>query len=252
MTVTSTRPPVVDPGARPGFGASRPVRPRRGLPGSRAVVGGLLVALAAVGTVAAATGAGRGPDTQALVAARDLAPGSVLGPADVELVVIDLPHHLRGRTFTSPDQVQGAVTVGPLAAGELVQAGGVADGVAGAVPTFSLSLPAAAANGGHLRAGDTVQVLATYGTDTAATTRLLAPEARVVAVDRGDDTLGVADEVALILAVPSPEERSRVINATTSGTVTLVRTTGAADPGGVPTYRPEPVGVPDGDDAGDR
>ncbi|HYI61904.1 MAG TPA: SAF domain-containing protein [Acidimicrobiales bacterium] len=253
MTATHIRPPRPaggpGPGAGPaGDGGGRPIRPRRGLPGGRAVVGGLLVAVAAVGTFAAATGAGRGPGHQVVVAARDIAPGTVLSEGDVELVAAELPAGTRGRAFTAPAQVLGAVAVGPLSEGELVQAGGLADGVDAAVPTFSLAVPTAAANGGVLERGDTVQVFATYGSDTTATTRLLAAEAGVVGVDGGDTELGTADQVQVILAIRSAEERSRVINAAVSGAVSLVRTTGAAAPGTVPDHRPDL----DGDTAASR
>ncbi len=66
------------------------VRPRRGLPSGRAVVGGFLVALAAIGVFAAYTSATAEPVTEYVVAARDLTPGEQLTSGDVELVAIDL------------------------------------------------------------------------------------------------------------------------------------------------------------------
>lgn len=244
MTAARARPapPGGDPaGGRGADGPGRSIRPRRGLPGGRAVVGGLLVAVAAVGTFASVSGAGRQPDIRVAVAAHDIAPGTVLAEADVDLVAMDLPAGVAQRTFTSPAEVAGAVTVGPLAAGELIQAGGLAPG-RGPVPTFSLAVPTAAANGGRLQGGDTVQVFATYGSDVAATTRLLAGEARVVGVDDGDAEIGVSDQVLVTLAIRSAEERSKVINAVTSAAIALVRTTGAEDPEGFPSFRPEGVG----------
>lgn len=209
------------------------------------------MAVAAVGIFAAVSGAGRGPGTRVVVAARDVAPGMVLEEGDLDVVRLDLPDRLAGRVFTAPSQVVGAVAVGPLSAGELVQAGGLTDATA-TVPTFSLAVPTAAANGGQLQRGDTVQVFATYGTDATATTRLLAPDADVVGIDAGDTELGATGQVQVLLAIRSAEDRSKVINAVTSGTVTLVRTTGVPDPEGFASYRPDGVGgaPPDTAEAG--
>jgi Flp pilus assembly protein CpaB len=203
------------------------------------VVGGLLVAVAAVGTFAAVTGAGQGPTTRRVVAARDIAPGSLVTEADLELVAVDVPSRLAGRTFTDPAQVAGAVAVGPVSEGELLQAGALAEGDDALVPTFSISVPRAAANGGDLQRGDRVQVFANYGSDTAATLQLLAPNAEVIAIEAGDDAVGSSGQVQLVLAITSPEERSKVLNATVSGEIALVRITGAADPEAFPTYRPD-------------
>ncbi len=121
--------------------------------------------------------------------------------------------------------------MGPLSEGELVQAGGLAAGSDASVPTLSLSLPEADADAGDLQRGDTVQVFATYGSDTAGTTILLAPEADVVSVEAGDETVATGGEVLLRLAVASPEERVAIVNAAVTGQIALVRTTGIDDPG---------------------
>lgn len=243
MAATSVRPPgpapVPSPDGPGGGGRARRIVAHRGLPGGRAVVGGLLVAVAAVGTFAATSGAGRGPEGRVVVTARDVAPGRVLTEADLELAAVDLPPSFDGRVFTAPEQVVGAVTVGPLAAGELVQAGGLAAGDDALVPTFSIAVPRAAANGGQLQRGDRVQVFANYGSDTSATLRLLTAEARVVDLDAGDATVGATGQVEVLLAIPDAEERSRVLNATVSGEIALVRTTGVADPRAHASYRPD-------------
>lgn len=208
---------------------ARRITPRRGLPGGRAVVGGLLVAVAAVGIFAAVAGVGGGPATSYVVAARDIAPGATLTTADLEMSAIDLPADQRSHAFTEIGQLTGAVAVGPLSAGELIQSGGLAEGVDASVPTLSVSLPEANANAGDLQRGDTVQVFATYGSDASGTTVRLAPEATVVSIDAGDETVATGGEVLLRLAVPSPEERTAILNAAVTGELALVRTTGAED-----------------------
>lgn len=221
--------------------AARQIRPRRGLPGGRAVVGGLLVAVAAVGTFAAVSGAGRGPDTSYVVAAREVEPGSVLTADDLELVAIDLPDSVRAGAFTRPGEVVGAVVVGPLAEGDLVQAGGLAPG--DPLPTFSLALPEADANGGDLGPGDVVQVFATYGSDGASPTILLSAEAEVVGTSSADDTVAASGEITVKLAVDSAEERSAIINAKVTGQISLVRVSGAKAPGAAERFEPDVPGA---------
>jgi Flp pilus assembly protein CpaB len=215
------------------------------------VVGGLLVAVAAVGTFAAVSGAGRGPDTSYVVAARDVEPGSVLTPDDLEVVAIDLPDPVRGGAFTRPGEVVGAVAVGPLAEGDLVQAAGLAPG--DPLPTFSIALPEADANGGDLGPGDVVQVFATYGSDGTSPTILLSAEAEVVGVAGVDDTVASSGEITVKLAVVSAEERSAILNAKVTGQISLVRVSGARAPGAAERYAPDVPGAgaaaPEGEDA---
>jgi flagella basal body P-ring formation protein FlgA len=73
----------------------RRVERLRGLPSSRALVGGLLVALAGVGTLVAWQQAAGSPEHAYAVAARPILPGETLSPDDVRLVPVDLPRRRR-------------------------------------------------------------------------------------------------------------------------------------------------------------
>ncbi|HEU5150773.1 MAG TPA: SAF domain-containing protein [Iamia sp.] len=242
MAATQTRTPRLENGSSPPAregSDDRRIRPRRGLPGGRAVVGGLLVAVAAVGIFAAVSGAGRGPSTRYYVAARDIAAGTTLTRADLEAVAIEVPDRMLDRVFSDPDALIGAITVGPLSEGELVQAGGLATGADAEIPTFSVAVARADANAGELSRGDYVQVLATYGTDTAATTVTLSAEARIVSISEEDESLAAAGQVVVRLQVPSAEERIAIVNATTSGRVSLIRVSGAEDVEVAGPYQPD-------------
>lgn len=253
MAATQIRPPGPPDGSPAAPNIEGPeahrIRPRRGLPGGRAVVGGLLVTVAAVGIFAAVSGAGRGTDTTYVVAARDLEPGQEITAGDLELTAVALPDALQGRVFSRPGDVVGAIAVGPLSEGELVQAGGLADGADAAVPTFSLALPQADANAGDLQRGDVVQVVATYGGDTSGTTDTLAEVAQVVSVSTGEATVANADEVLLRLAVESADERAAIVNATVTGRIALIRITGADAPETADRFRPPDLD-PDTADSG--
>src|SRR5262245_48844192 len=103
----------------PGFG--------RTLPMSSKVLFGVAAALALVsflavhGEMARAEQAQRavGPAVDAVVAARDLAAGAVIGPADVR--VAQLPSvYLPPRALSSTTAVVGKVTAGVVLAGEVL------------------------------------------------------------------------------------------------------------------------------------
>ncbi|HSL57627.1 MAG TPA: SAF domain-containing protein, partial [Acidimicrobiales bacterium] len=86
-------------------------------PTGRAVLGGVLVATAAVGVVAATTG-GEAATTPVVVAAVALAPGTPLGPDVLDVVRNAVPDELRDATFTDPTALTGTVSRGALAPGE--------------------------------------------------------------------------------------------------------------------------------------
>src|SRR5690606_15904534 len=82
--------------------AARTIRPPRGLPSSRAAVGGLLVAVAAIGTWAAATGGAGAGTARYVVTRRPVAPGVELTADDLALLEVDLPDRLRSSAFDDP------------------------------------------------------------------------------------------------------------------------------------------------------
>lgn len=240
MTATRSRPLRADTDAETGSADGRRIRPRRGLPGGRAVIGGLLVAVAAVGTFAAVSGAGRGPDTRYVAASRDLTAGEVLEAGDLEEVAIDLPAAQADRVFSDPDALLGAVVVGPISAGELIQAGGLADGADAEIPTFSIAIDSADANAGRLSRGDFVHVLATYGDGPSAETLTLSSEARVIEVADESDSIASSGQAVIRLQVPAPRERLAIVNALVSARLTLVRVSGAEEVGDPDaTFRPD-------------
>ena len=105
--------------------ASRLLTRRRNLPSGRAVVGGFLIALAALGTFVAARGTGGGPSHHYVVVAHDVIAGTTLRASDLRTEAVDLPNEMAGRAFTDPAAVVGTVTTTALANGELVQASSV-------------------------------------------------------------------------------------------------------------------------------
>jgi hypothetical protein len=192
------------------------------VPSARASLGALLCLLAGLLTYVAIDRAHQPPTTRFAVAARDLAPGDILGPADVALVTMDLPSAVRSRAVEgSLDTLDGVTILGPLARGELLQRGALVRR-ATPLPTFSFPVQAEYANAGRVRPGSRVSIYATDGNDT----RLVARDVLVIRTDgaeavRGPIVLTIAldpgvDEVALVGA--ASRDKLAVVEGVSTGT----------------------------------
>lgn len=205
------------------------LRPRRGLPSSRAVVGGLLVAVALLGTWWAASGGRTASTERYLVAARRIGPGQEVSRSDLGWVTGDLPDRLRSRAFTDPESVLGNVTIAPLEAGDLIQASSVvrAPGSPGD-RELSFVVDTDWAVGGTLRAGDRIDLLVTYGDGATSQTRRVLTETMVRRVsDPGGESLGSTRTQSITIALAEDSLVREATNAARAGTVTVVRATGA-------------------------
>lgn len=233
--------------------SERVVHPRRGLPGTRAVVGGLLVAVAAIGTWWAASGAGTDRTHPVVVAVQTIGPGEPLGPEVVAVRALDLPTEIRDRTFTDPADLEGAVALGPIEAGEVVQHGAVAEATTdGAGGEVSFTVETDWAVGGTLRVGDRIDVYATHDRADGPTSDRVLAGAVVRRISTPVDTgFGEARDQTITVAVADDETMARTVSATRAGTVTVVRVTGAgtAAEGDGPTAEVDPVVTGDDDEA---
>jgi Flp pilus assembly protein CpaB len=240
----------------PGAPPRRVVTRVPGVPGSRAVVGGLLIALAGVGTFVSWQRASGAPDQSYAVADRTLQPGDPITADAIRFEPIDLPSGVGGAAFRTPADLEGRVLVAPVGEGELLQQGALSDqGHGEAAAEVSVSLARALAVDGRLRTGDTVDVYATQDDGTS----VVAEGVRVISVTEAGGSFGDGSELTVTLALTVAAQRVPVIHAARDGQVTLVRTThvtrsssstGAAAAGpagttaapGTPTTTGAPVG----------
>lgn len=215
-----------------------------GVPGGRAVVGGLLIALAGVGTFVSWQQSTGTPEVSWAVADRSLEPGEPVTSDAIRFVPIDLPSGVASAAFSSATQLEGRVLVAPVGEGELLQQGALSD-QAQAEPAAEVSVTLARdlAVDGRLRTGDTVDVYATYD----AGTEVVASGVQVISVTEPGGSFGDGRELTVTLALTDESWRIPVINAARDGQVTLVRTThvtrnssstGAGPPGGPPSTPP--------------
>lgn len=216
------------------------VRPRRSLPSGRAVVGGLLVTVAALGTFLAARGAADGPGTGYVVATRPLDTGERIDPGELRIQSLDLPNELAAQAFNGVEELEGAVALAPLRPDELVQRSAVLPSTSGGATAarsgreFSFSLPRDHAVDGTLNRGERVDLLATYGRDERAVTTVVVRDATVTRIDnRAESGIGGTADVTVTLALADADEVLRATHATDVATVTLVRATRSVgtDPG---------------------
>ncbi|MEY2430835.1 MAG: hypothetical protein QOC92_560 [Acidimicrobiaceae bacterium] len=213
---------------------------RRSLPSGRAVVGGFLVAVAALGAFVAARGTGGGPSQLYVVVAHDVVAGTKLKASDLRTTAVDLPDDMAARAFTNVDAVAGRIATTSLANGELVQASSVVGGDA-ADPRFQLSIPVerSRALDGLLVAGEKVDVLVTYGTGSDAATFVVVRGADVLRVDQGQrGALTANNDTIILLAVARPDDALAVTHAAQAGKITIVRATAATADKGPDSYRP--------------
>lgn len=227
-----------------GDGA-RPLRRRGSLPGGRAVVGGFLVALAGVGVFAGYTNATTDTRQSYLVARRDLPLGHRITRSDLGTLPMDLPALSRSKVYRDPSQLQGALVIGPVAKGELVQSSNVLAGDGqGDGHQISFSIESARAVNGTLQRGELVDVVATFGTGGEGYTTVVVEGARVADRAESSGTLSDSGDEVVTLTVPRQADTLAVAHAVNAGTITLVRSPAAPDAGtaaGPAVYQPTPA-----------
>lgn len=244
MAETTLSTPRSKPRRDDGANGARPLRRRRTLPGGRAVVGGFLVALAAVGVFAGYTSATADTREPYLVARQDLALGHRITKADLGTLPMDLPSLLRSKVYRDPSQLLGALVIGPVSKGELVQSSNVLSRDQSTDDRLiSFPIESARAVNGQLRRGEFVNVVATYGTGADGYTAAVVQGARVAdrSITRG--SLSDRGTEVITLAVATPDDTLAVAHAISAGTVILVRVpaAGAGEPAVTPTYQPTPT-----------
>lgn len=231
----------------PSSGSSRTVARRPALPTGRAVVGGFLVAVSALGIFTAYARATAGPTRSYVVARHDLPLGTQLAEDDLVALPMELPSAVADHAaFDRLSAVVGATTIGPIRQGELVQAGDLVRKRSGpAELEVSFEIEPARALAGSLRPGEWVDVLATFGAGADAYTVMVVPQARVLATTSTRTALSTGTDV-ISLALGSSDAALALTHAVNAGEVTLVRATGPAAGGTIGQSYRAPAAASDG------
>jgi Flp pilus assembly protein CpaB len=179
-----------------------------------------------------------------IVAASDLVPGTVIDRDAIRVERVDASAAVLASTFAADEveQLRGRVATAPISKGALLSRESVRAAEEGAAArSMSFPLPKAHALGGALSTGDRVDVLAVQHDGGRA--GYVLTDAHVLAVDgarRGP--LATTDDMTVTLAVDA-KAAVRLAAALEGGTVTLVRSTGAAAAAGAPAYESGDTGA---------
>ncbi|MFN8050546.1 MAG: RcpC/CpaB family pilus assembly protein [Acidimicrobiales bacterium] len=196
------------------------------LPGGRAIVGGLLVAVSVLGIFATHRAATTTTLANWLVVRRPVSAGAVITADDLALAPMDLYDDTRSRALADPRSAVGRVALVPLERGDLLLRSNIVAG-AGRPSTgrrVGVSLDAADALGGDLRAGDRVDIVA-IASSTAPDDQssIIVRGAMVSSVGGASDGgVGSSDRVDLNLEVPTEEAARAVVDAAAKGGVSLI------------------------------
>lgn len=221
---------------RGGRGAPRRIKRQQPLPGVRAVVGGLLMAVAAIGTFASIMGGDDGPSDEVVVARRPIRVGETIEASHLRLARAELPDGTADLTFDDASRLVGRVALGPIGEDEVIQGASVtADRARPSTHEVAITLPRGQIAVGRLRQGERVDV---YATDDERTWSVVR-RAEVVEIDAGSDgSLTSERELSVVVAVSSPDEVAAVVHALRRADVTVVRATFAGDDGGSVEHDP--------------
>ncbi len=203
-------------------GGARRISRGHALPSSRAVVGGLLISIAAVTLFAAFRNAAAEPITTWLIAEEEIAAGSTIEASDLALAPMDLHPRTEARAFEGADEVIGRIATETLQPGDLILGSDIAAEASLESPArrIGLELDLANALNGDLSVGDDVEVIATETGESGAEVLTVA---RVTAVsDARDGGVGSSDRVRLTLTVPDATSAQAVVAAQSGGGLTLL------------------------------
>jgi Flp pilus assembly protein CpaB len=181
-------------------------------------------------------------DTRAvLVAAHDLAPGSVINEASVHVAHVHADASVLATLFGAEQlgALRGRVVTASVHNGELMARGSVsAVDARAATRVMSFPIARARAVGGKLTSGDRVDVMAVDHDSGRA--GYVVTDAEVVALDgrSGGALSGASDDVTITLVV-DPVTAPALASAIDAGTVMLVRSTGAPAVHGQAAFSPQ-------------
>lgn len=208
----------------------RTVRRRRGLPGTRAVVGALLVVLAALGTFATYLEATAPPTDEWLVASRHIARGQVVQEADLAIVRVDLAPGQAGSVIGGArwGEVVGTTAAVPIDQGAFILGASLQRAEQFAGELFSFAIPSERALSGQLVEGMSVDMVATYGGGPAAETAYVVRGVEVTHATGATGTFG-GGQVLVTLLLSGTSAVQRVAHALGGAEVWLVRSGSGTD-----------------------
>ncbi len=196
---------------------------RRALPTGRAVVGGFLIAVAALIVFGVALANREGDTAQYAVAGRVLAPGTVISAGDLTTSGAKLPAAARSSAFRQGASLIGRTVAVEVTPGELIESSMLAPtGSPAGIRPVSVAVDPDSL--GSLTVGDVVDVLATTTVDDSTQVTVVMRGASLIDVSQSSPSLesGGTAGALVTLGVSSLSEAEAVVAASHGGTITLV------------------------------
>lgn len=199
------------------------LRSRSALPSGRAILGALLITLAALGVLLASRLGDDATFQDVIVATEDLAPGTVIAEGDVATVRLRLDEQA---DFVVGDitEVVGNVTLGPIGRLEFVQRSNIAEGLPNAVPSglaeVSISVEPSDAPP-FVATGELVSILASYDDADGIRTELVADRVIVLSYGTDSDEIGL-NQTVLRLGVQDGGVGTAIVNAAQEAVISVV------------------------------
>lgn len=200
-------------------------------PSKRAIVGGLLVTIAGLVAWAATDASAHHSGRSIVVATRSIAPGERIDTSALEVRTVEIDESLASRDFDATAQVVDAVALGPIAAGDPIPRSAVLPDASGSnLRQFSFPVDRDRSLNGDLRAGERVDVMATFGTGSDATTTVIARNALVLRVnEQRTGALGSSNTSILTIGLSSADQVLDAVHAAQVAELTVVRSTLSSD-----------------------
>jgi Flp pilus assembly protein CpaB len=187
------------------------------------VLAGILGALFTLSALRAADGT-----RPMLAATRAIAPGTVIDGRWLRVTRVHVDNDVLATLFDESDlhALRGQVAVEQIPAGALLTRDAVRGAATGDAPrAMSFPIPRSRAVGGALVTGDRVDVLSVLR--NSGRSGYVAVDVQVLAfTSRGSGPLQGSDDASVTVAVAS-DAAARIASALETGTITLVRATGA-------------------------
>jgi Flp pilus assembly protein CpaB len=197
------------------------------LPSGRAALGALLVVLSGLGLTYAAQRMTAEPTTRFAVATRDIPAGEVLKPEDVRVQTMRLSPEVARRAFSDDAVLVGAVTVGPLGRGELVQSSVVQRG-GPELRAMSFPIESARALNGDLDPGDRIDLVASE-TGIDGSTETVLTSLQVISVSGNRLEPGDSSTIVITVGIADPAQQVVLAKAVSGGDVFVVRANDAGN-----------------------
>ncbi len=201
-------------------------------PHLRTVAGYSLLALSTITSLSTVVVSLGRPRITAFQTAAPIAGGTRISHTQIRQVTLSSSDRELSSQFASQADLARMVAKQPLAAGELIEVSDLANPGTNAGSADEMTVPLAESNApiNQILPGNYIQLIATIGTGSSATSRVVAGAVKVIAVTKTGSAFGQASQSGadLLLSVGNPTEVVAIAQAETAGSLVGVKVSGTS------------------------